>query len=238
MFFPTPDHNINEIHGKTYLQWATEAVVYARTQCPLGAANNQLDILRAKQVKQQKELLAKTAEWQAATNIRTGAELATMPMTIKDVYHSAEKASEIRASNCVGLSCLAYQYLIENKITPIEMINFQDGNHMLILLGRNSQYPPVLSEETGLKIDACVICDPWANKVYRSDEFDRERYITSSQGAIGEIKKISLEMRVDINTAKEMYVLKYVVPMFDYLEGLPRICLNQQAAQLQFRNDI
>lgn len=238
MFFQAPDNQANEVNGKTYLQWAREAVVYARTQCPLGAANNHLDILRARQVKQQKELWAKTAEWQAATDIHTGVELATMPMTMKDVYHAAEKAAEIRASNCVGLSCLAYQYLVQNHVTPLEIVNFQDGNHMLILLGRKSQYAPVLSEESGLKIDLCIICDPWANKVYRSDEFDREKFISSSQAAIGEIKKISFEMHVDMNTAKEMYILKHVVPMFDYLEGMPRICVNQEAAESQLRHDM
>lgn len=238
MFFRAPENHVNEVNGKSYLQWAREAVVYARTECPLGAANNQLDVLRAKQVNQQKELLEKTAEWQVATDIHSGMELAVRPMTVKDVCHAAEKAADIRASNCVGLSCLAYQYLVQNQVTPLEIVNFQDGNHMLILLGRKSHYPPVLSVESGLKIDSCIICDPWANKVYRSDEFDREKFISSSQAAIGEIKKISHQMHVDMNTAKEMYILKHVVPMFDYLEGMPRICVNQQASQSQLRNDI
>lgn len=224
MFFQAPDGDEKQIHGKSYLQWAKEAVIYARTQCLLGAANNQLDMLRAQAESRDKDLIAKTAEWQKKSNIHTGADLASRVLTEGDIIRAAESAKDLQASNCVGMSCLAYQYLISNHVTPVELINFQDGNHMLVLLGRSSEFAPILNHESGLIIDDCVICDPWANKVYQSVDFEREKYLASAPNAIGEVKKISEEIKIDITTAKKMYALKYVIPMFDYLNGTPRIC--------------
>ena len=223
MFFQSPDDGI-KINDKTYLEWAREAVAYARTQCPLGAANNLLDMLKAQQNNQAKKLVDKTSRWQKETKIYSGAALATRTLTRNDINLAAKKAREIQASSCVGLSCLAYQYLIEHAVTHVELISLQDGDHMFLLLGRDSLYPPVLSGESDLKVDACVVCDPWANKVYLAEEFEKEKQLSSVMEAIKEIKQIRDEFKVDMSRAREMYILKYAIPQFDYLNGTPRIC--------------
>jgi hypothetical protein len=80
----------------------------------------------------------------------------------------AAVAEENGCGNCGELSAIAFVYLLNKGVIPIDWMRLQKpGDHMFVVLGRDET-----SDETDTSTwgPAAIVCDPWWEEVYMPDQ--------------------------------------------------------------------
>ena len=145
--------------------WAQKAVAFVKAYTPLGAANkarNPAEMIRAK-----------GARWAIGDNLdpylnnlqadSPGDGLANIRKTVElGIAFNAALTIRERGGNCSDQAGLAFIYLRDNKVFPIDYMNKPDfflkfGGHAFVVIGRKSGSDPLRPETWG---DDAVVCDP------------------------------------------------------------------------------
>lgn len=123
--------------------------------CPLGSANRpngqsqELALQALMQAKysfddQIEEIIADPTFTEAQKNL-------TIIRLLADIGHGA------KAGNCQEMAAIAFLFLIEKEIFPIELVHTQE--HTFIVIGRNPDTSSINDIKDWTK--DVVICDPW-----------------------------------------------------------------------------
>src|SRR5579872_4078194 len=83
-----------------------------------------------------------------------------------------EMTSKFSLGNCHELACQALDYIL-NHVPEVEaeLYEIKKGDHIFLVLNRKRPSDPGDPGEWG---ESAVICDPWANKVYKATEYHTE----------------------------------------------------------------
>lgn len=73
----------------------------------------------------------------------------------------AEKAKQFGCGNCSEQAAMAFVYLRNRHIEPLDWMEFTNRDHSFVLLGRPSR---ANWADRGLWLDKAVICDPYYNR--------------------------------------------------------------------------
>jgi hypothetical protein len=129
------------------LRWAKAAVSYARMFVPY-LGNKPLDIL-----------VTAGGSWLGNRIARyrfehDGKKYATMLASCRE---KAESAKNSGSGNCGEVSAIAFIYLYDSMIRPIDWMEVKGGDHNFVLIGRKSQNPA--NKDTWG--EPCAVSDPW-----------------------------------------------------------------------------
>ncbi|HHF7365987.1 TPA: hypothetical protein ACPSKY_001091 [Legionella bozemanae] len=80
---------------------------------------------------------------------------------------AAKSGAQYEAGNCLLQAAMAFEYLKEKGIRPIEIYKMVDGDHAFVVVGRPITSNPRDPSSWG----SAFICDPWANEIYPAREF-------------------------------------------------------------------
>ncbi len=91
--------------------------------------------------------------------------------TAEDMYRMYANAAlnegttGLRFGNCMEKSSIAYFYLKDKGIRPIDLMNFRDDkpNHMFVVVGKDPSSSPSEPNKWG---EAAIVCDPWLGEIY------------------------------------------------------------------------
>ena len=70
-----------------------------------------------------------------------------------------------RAGNCDDQSCVAFVYLLDNKVRPLDWMHLTNQRHSFVLIGRDGASG---ADPAGWGEDV-VVCDPWNDAAYHLD---------------------------------------------------------------------
>lgn len=74
----------------------------------------------------------------------------------------------MESGNCYEQANLAFDYLVKQGISPVELFSMIYGDHVFVVIGRNPNTNA--ADPTTWNADA-IICDPWAGEVYSAKDF-------------------------------------------------------------------
>jgi len=91
-----------------------------------------------------------------------------------DIRIKAEKASSWKCGNCQEQAAVAFIYLLDHRVHPLDYYMFSDQSHAFVVIGRREDSDSTKPESWGSE---AVICDPWCylerNQVYAAKELKR-----------------------------------------------------------------
>ncbi len=130
------------------LKWAELAVKYARSVIPY-VGNDVRDVLKSYGGSFVGQLATRPAYFlDQLLDKKTGVAQA------RDLAKRAERSG---LGNCGEISAVAFTYLLDNGVRPIDWMEIKNGDHNFVLIGRRSG-DARNSLSWGPR---CVICDPW-----------------------------------------------------------------------------
>ena len=118
--------------------------------------------------------------------IQSDATLSSDQQSLKIIKLLANIAEAANAGNCQEMAAVAFLFLMEKGITPIELVSIP--THTFIIIGRDPASSIHDSENWGEDV---VICDPWRRK-YKSVDGTlllKDSMIYSSQRLLEKLKK-------------------------------------------------
>ena len=74
------------------------------------------------------------------------------------IHRLVAMAKVARAGNCGEQAMLAFQFLKSRGVSPLDIMNFTDGDHAWVVIGRDANADEDDWDEWGA---AAVVCDPW-----------------------------------------------------------------------------
>lgn len=92
---------------------------------------------------------------------------------LSKLRQAARQAEKSGCGNCGEQTAIAFFYLYDRKIGPLEYINRTQADHSFVVIGRLADSPLDKPLEWG---DDCVICDPWAREVYNLQNVNMKMY--------------------------------------------------------------
>ena len=144
---------IASVDGVDYRPAAFEAVLYVRRKLTLGAGNKVIDLLSSAGASG----LCVSAQRSVTTKWNTQ----TMEKYLRLTAGAAEGA---RCGNCQEQSAVAFTYLLDRGVRPIDWMALQDpGDHAFVVVGRHSRTFETDPSSWGA---SAVVCDPWYGSVY------------------------------------------------------------------------
>jgi hypothetical protein len=79
------------------------------------------------------------------------------------IKYMADAASKAGCGNCEEQSAIAFMYLWDKGIRPLEWVQLLNGNHRFVVIGRDPGDPP---QDPAHWAPASCVCDPWNDAVY------------------------------------------------------------------------
>lgn len=79
------------------------------------------------------------------------------------IYWIAEMAKSTGCGNCGEQSAIAFEYLDENGIRPLDWMSRKNGDHAFVVIGRSKDSDPEKYATWG---NVAVVCDPWMGASY------------------------------------------------------------------------
>jgi len=139
------------------LHWAGMANTYTRTMLVLGRSNRPLSIAQS---------LGTNVVNNVIQRWNTGDEDVYTLEGILTVANYAENVA--KTGNCREHAAVAFKYLYENGISPIEYVSYASpGNHSFVVIGRTPWNPTNFDP---LTLDPAVaVSDPWDDVAISAD---------------------------------------------------------------------
>jgi hypothetical protein len=164
------------------LEFAKAAVASVKIKLPWGAGNRFADPVVAANLQSVArkagygEVLSYAARY-ATPVVAAIAEASIIKYRIEDIYSPhpstrlgvvrkwAREAVQGRAGNCDDQSCVAFVYLLDNKVRPLDWMHLTNKKHSFVLIGRDDTSG---TDPAGWGEDV-VVCDPWNDTAYHLD---------------------------------------------------------------------
>lgn len=163
------------------LSMAKAAVAAVKIKLPLGAGNKMDDVVAANLERTARKAgygdFLSTIARAAALPVAVIAEGSIITYRARDMVSGkrctgvaqirewARQAVEGKAGNCDDQSCVAFTYLYDNGVRPLDWMHLINGKHAFVLIGREDRSeadPATWGEDL-------VVCDPWNNDAYQLD---------------------------------------------------------------------
>jgi hypothetical protein len=134
------------------------AVKHVKEVVPLGAWNKGSDVL----LSWGESLLCGAAmrPVQISVSIENVGNDPAMEAAIREW---AAKARATGCGNCGEQASLAFLYLLERHVRPLDFMACADGDHNFVVIGRPAAVPASDFKRWGQQ---AVVCDPWDGTVY------------------------------------------------------------------------
>src|SRR5690348_8848770 len=164
------------------LAFAKAAVASVKIKLPWGAGNRLADPVVAENLQAVArkagygEVLSYAARY-ATPMVAAMAEVSIIKYRIEDFFSTnpstrigvvrqwAQEAVRGRAGNCDDQSCVAFVYLLDNKVRPLDWMHLTNQKHSFVLIGRDGASG---TDPAGWGEDV-VVCDPWNDAAYHLD---------------------------------------------------------------------
>ena len=130
------------------LKWATLSVEYVRDAVTVGASNKIIDVYASRGMSLICVAAVHSVEFFDVRSLSTK----------KYLHRIAEILRSTGCGNCGEQSALAFKYLEENGIRPLDWMYRMNGDHAFVVIGRDRGTKD--SNYSTWGIDA-VVCDPW-----------------------------------------------------------------------------
>ena len=142
------------------LHLAREAVKYAQTHISLGPTNSivwnfgTLPKLpyrfykRGQQKDRSDELTVQFVRAKGGTKVDPDSYIRAM----------AQSAKEFKIGNCGEHAALAFEYLADKGVRPLDFVTFRDGDHAFVVLDRKEGADIA---DLSAWLPQAVLCDPW-----------------------------------------------------------------------------
>jgi hypothetical protein len=77
------------------------------------------------------------------------------------IRHEAMVAKRFGCGNCGEQSAVAFMYLMQYRVSPLDYMAFTNLDHAFVVLGR-----PKATDDSAVSTwgDLAVVCDPWKNE--------------------------------------------------------------------------
>lgn len=139
------------------------AVSYVKRKMTIGASNKISDLLTS--------LIAPEWSRTCVAGIRknpyTGDTIFSKLRTI------AHRASEAGCGNCGEQAAIAFIWLYDKKVGPLDYMSRTNADHAFVVVGRIGSSPLDDPSKWG---DNCYVCDPWDEEAYHVRSIDRKMY--------------------------------------------------------------
>jgi hypothetical protein len=140
-----------------YIKMAKEACAHVHKVCPHGSANRCNGRTPEGQALAEVALRREKADFDLQVqHIQNSATLSKNQKSLEIIQLLADIAHRARAGNCQEMAAVAFLYLKERNVAPIEMVSIP--KHTYIIVGRSPKTPINCHEDWN---DEAVICDPW-----------------------------------------------------------------------------
>jgi hypothetical protein len=152
-----------------YLQAAQDACDHTYLICPLGSANRPNG--KCKESAYSALIKAKSNFSKQVGTILSNNSHTLPHRHFKIIQLLAQIAKEAQAGNCQEMAAVAFLFLLEKKILPLEIVN--TPNHTFVVLGRDPATP---IHDPELWNEEALICDPWNRQAtgFRSGLFEQD----------------------------------------------------------------
>lgn len=161
------------------IKWARAAVTYARMAVP-NLGNKGEDIVRT---------LGGSWLGVQIERFKFKHDGKKYPTMLDACRATAEYAKTAGVGNCGEVSAIAFIYLHDSQVRPLDWISVQNGDHNFVLIGRDMQNTAIQST-WGKR---CALCDPW-NKLSGSAVDVSPTELSCSKGGVQSFKS---DLRVD-----------------------------------------
>lgn len=141
-----------------------EAVAYVRGKMTVGASNKIEDVVRSFGA----SLLCVLAIRSVGLPGQEGSHLSW-------IRAAAAKAEHVGCGNCGENAALAFVYLYDRGIRPLDLMSDDDPDHAFVVVGRTRESDPGDPASWGSE---AVVCDPWhgEGRAYPAKEFRLKMY--------------------------------------------------------------
>jgi hypothetical protein len=95
------------------------------------------------------------------------------------IRQKALAATHHKAGNCEAQAAVAFMFLQQKGVHPIDYYFANGGDHQWLVIGRTKGSPEDNPDAWG---PAAVICDAWDRKAYAATEFDAEMHALGQNG--------------------------------------------------------
>ena len=91
----------------------------------------------------------------------------------KFIRVAAAKAEHVGCGNCGEQAAIAFVFLVDRRVTPIDYMERTNADHAFVVIDRK-----VGSDVKDISTwgDTAVVCDPWDEKVYAASEIPSKMY--------------------------------------------------------------
>jgi hypothetical protein len=137
-----------------FLISAQRAVEYTKKKIPLGASNRLGDVWDSRG-----ESITCVGGEKVAEMVMSKV-LARMDLLDK-IRTIAKMAEDRRCGNCAEQACVAFAYLYDQGVRPLDLMQFANGDHGMVVIGRSE-----VSMDSSKWGAECYVADPWLNKWY------------------------------------------------------------------------
>ena len=86
---------------------------------------------------------------------------------------AAGRASQWHCGNCGEQAALAYQFLEDQGVAPLDYMDRQNYDHSFVVIGRSDGSDEYDPSTWGT---AAVVCDPWHGKAYAAKDAPSKMY--------------------------------------------------------------
>lgn len=145
-----------------YIIAAKEACAYVYKICPLGSANRCNGIGPGTRESAESALIREKSDFdQQVKAILAVSEHSAQEKYLSIIRLLADVAQKAKAGNCQEMAAVAFLFLMEQGIAPIEMVCVP--THTFVVIGRD---PELDIDDPGCWNQETVICDPWRRGDY------------------------------------------------------------------------
>jgi hypothetical protein len=146
---------------KNHLMWGEAALNYVQRYMTIGASNKVLDVVTS--LGESRSCVAKLK-----SDYASGRNFASW----HDAVAECARLGRIRGcGNCGEQSAIAYMFLWDNSMVPVDWIKVNDVDHNFTLLGCR----PGAGSDKSRWGPRCVVVDPWNRICYPGAEIGRNR---------------------------------------------------------------
>jgi hypothetical protein len=141
------------------LEFAKDAVKFVKQELPWGADNKDIDVSRR----------SYNQSIECVEPMRKKVRLRLEQCVSREnfVRIKAQGAREARCGNCGEQSAVAFVFLLDKGVRPVEWFKFSDIDHAFVVIGRLENSKENDPYDWGPN---AVICDPWYEKAYPASE--------------------------------------------------------------------
>lgn len=140
-----------------YIQAAKEAFAHVYDVCPLGSANRCNAFDEKTRMLAEEALIREKKDFdQQVSVIQNQPLLSSKEKHFQIIRLLADIAVRAKAGNCQEMAAVAFLFLLEKHIFPIELVSVP--KHTFVIIGRNPETSLDLPESWNKE---AVICDPW-----------------------------------------------------------------------------